>query len=272
MIVNHYRAPKVLKLALGYVEVWQKNTIGQGKKVEVIVTDSETIPETVEMMREHFPRFIFLKERKNIGFGHSVNRALERAHGKYIFIMNADIVIPHPKELNSLIGYLEQNEDVGIAGPRLLNFDETHQPSAFRYYKPITIAMRRTPLGKTPWGKRHIAAFTLKHCAQLTNAPTPVDWLMGSALLARKQDLNKIGFFDDRYFMYMEDVDLCRRFWEEGLKVMYYPLSTMYHFHGAASRNKSISAALLNKYTRIHLASAYKYFRKYGLKTPRYGV
>ena len=76
MIVNHYQAPKVLKLALGYVEVWRKNTIGQGKKVEVIVTDSETVPETVEMMREHFPYFTFLRSPFslfNISFNSTIN-------------------------------------------------------------------------------------------------------------------------------------------------------------------------------------------------------
>jgi len=278
IVINHYRNPAVLKLALEYLEAWQKanthtqQTVRVTPSVEIIVTDSETSSETQEMMREHFRHMTFLQEKKNIGFGKSVNRALRRARGEYIFIMNADIVIPRPDELNKLIGYLRENSDVGIVGPQLLNFDETHQPSAFRYYTPSIIALRRTFLGKLPWGKQRLDDFMLKHHPLLHTAPTEVDWLMGSALLTKKEYLERIGLFDERFFMYMEDVDLCRRFWRENLKVVYYPLSTMYHFHEGASRSQNIFASFFNSYTRIHLISAYKYFRKHGLHIPRYGV
>ena len=95
---------------------------------------------------------------------------------------------------------------------------------------------------------------------------------MGSALLTRKEHLARVGLFDERFFMYMEDSDLCRRYWEAGLKVMYCPQSVMYHFHGKASKSRNPFGALFNKYARIHVISAIKYFRKYGLSTPHYGV
>lgn len=272
IVVNHYKSPKVLKMALGYVRNWKRDFEKAGGTAEVIVTDSETVSETVEIMNQIFPEFIFLKEPKNIGFGKSVNRAWDIAQGDYIFTMNADFVIPNPAELNKLISYLENNPDVGMVGPRLQNFDGTHQSSAFRYYTPMTIFYRRTFLGKLPQGKKHIDGFVLKHYKKLTEEPTPVDWLMGSALLTKREYIDKVGTFDERYFMYMEDVDLCRRFWESGYKVMYYPDSIMHHFHGAASRSRNMFKAVFNKYTRIHLVSAYKYFRKHGTKIRRYGV
>jgi len=272
--VNHYRSPHMLKLALGYVKAWQaqyEKEHGEGT-TEIIVTDSATIGETREMMAADFPDVVFLTDPKNIGFGRSVNRALERASGDFIFMMNADFVIPRPKELDTLIEYLKAHLEVGIVGPRLLNFDESDQPSAFRFYTPLMILLRRSPLGRTPWGKKKVAEFTLAHCTTLRSEPTPVDWLMGSALLTRKEYLARVGLFDERFFMYMEDSDLCRRFWEAGLKVIYYPHSVMYHFHGKASKSKNPFGAILNKYARIHIVSAIKYFRKYGTKTPRYGV
>ena len=274
IVVNHYRSPQVLKLALSYVQAWQRSyeaEHGSGT-TEIIVTDSATITETREMMAASYPSIKFLTDPANIGFGRSVNRALRKAKGTFIFMMNADFVIPEPHQLDVLLEYIRHHQDVGMVGPRLRNFDDSHQPSAFRFYTPLMILLRRSPLGKTPWGKRRVAEFTLSGDERLMKEPTPVDWLMGSALLTRKEYLARVGLFDERFFMYMEDTDLCRRFWEAGLKVIYHPGSTMYHFHGKASKSKNPFGALLNKYARIHLISAYKYFRKYGLKTPRYGV
>ncbi|MDP4010553.1 MAG: glycosyltransferase family 2 protein [Candidatus Spechtbacteria bacterium] len=272
VVITHYKSPQVLKLALGYIKTWKENFEKDGGEAEIIVTDSETIKETREMMDELFPDFTHLQEPKNVGFGKIINRAWQIAKGEYIFTINADLIAPRPQEINKLIKYLEENEDVGMAGPRLLNFDETHQSSAFRFYTPMTILYRRTPLGKLASGKRALDAFVLKHSKDITEKPTEVDWLMGSAFLIRKKYLDKVGVFDERFFMYMEDVDLCRRFWENGFKVVYYPHSVMYHFHGKASRSPNVFNAFLNKYARIHLSSAWKYFRKHGLKTPRYGV
>jgi len=272
IVVTHHKTPKVLKMALGYVKAWKEDFENNGGEAEIIVTDSETTSETVEMMDDMFPDITYLQEPKNIGFGKIINRAWKVAKGEYIFTMNADLVVPRAQEINKILTYMEENEDVGIAGPRLLNFDETHQPSAFRFYTPMTIIYRRTPLGRLASGKKTLNSFVLKHAKDITEKPTEVDWLMGSAFLIRKKYLDKVGVFDERFFMYMEDVDLCRRFWENGFKVVYYPHSVMYHFHGKVSRSAGPFGAILNKYTRIHIASGYKYFRKHGLKTPRYGV
>ncbi|MEX2008098.1 MAG: glycosyltransferase family 2 protein [Candidatus Spechtbacterales bacterium] len=275
VVVTHYRSPEILQMGLAYLYAWktqyeQERGVGT---VEVIVSDSATIAATGAMMEEYYPHTTLLTEPKNIGYGKLVNRGVAHAKGELIFIMNADIVIAHPEELTKLIDYVREHEEIGIAGPQLMNFDNSHQPSAFRYYTPLTIILRRTFLGKTPWGKNKIATFTMKDCEKLRKEPTPVDWLMGSALLTRKKYLDRVGVFDERFFMYMEDVDLCRRFWEANLKVMYYPLASMYHFHGKASRSRyPFLAPLLNKYARIHLASGYKYFRKHGIRQPKYGI
>ncbi|MEX2144870.1 MAG: glycosyltransferase family 2 protein [Candidatus Spechtbacterales bacterium] len=272
VVITHYKSPQVLKLALGYIKKWKKDYEKNGGEAEIIVTDSETIKPTVEMMEDLFSDVTFLQEPKNIGFGKIVNRGWKIAKGDYIFTMNADLVVPHPEEIDKLLKYLEENKDVGMVGPRLLNFDNIHQPSAFRFYTPMTIIYRRTPLGKLKSGKKALDDFVLKHQTDITEKTTEVDWLMGSAFMLRKKDLGKVGNLDERFFMYMEDVDLCRRFWENGLKVIYYPHSIMYHFHGKASRSKNVFKAMFNKYSRIHLASAWKYFKKHGLKTPRYGA
>ncbi|MDX1536025.1 MAG: glycosyltransferase family 2 protein, partial [Candidatus Spechtbacterales bacterium] len=212
-----------------------------------------------------------ITSNSNLGFGKAANRGIVQAKGEYIVVMNSDVIIPEPQNITVMLEYLERNPDVGLVGPKLLNFDNSHQPSAFRYYTPLSIVLRRTPLGKTSWGKEKIDKFMMRDYENLTETPTEVDWLMGSIMATKKSYIEKIGLFDERFFMYMEDVDLCRRYWENDLKVIYYPLAAVYHFHGRASRTKNIFFALLNKYTRTHLMSAIKYFKKHGLKTPRYG-
>ena len=148
-------------------------------------------------MQDEFQDIHFIEEKNNIGFGKSVNNALKKVTGKFIFIVNADLIIPKPEDLNKMIEYLEVNKNVGIVGPSLKNFDETHQSSAFRYYTPATIVARRTPLGKTKWGKAILNNFMLNDVKNLLHKPHEVDWLMGSALLTKKEHLDKLGFFDE---------------------------------------------------------------------------
>ena len=268
IVVNHYRSTESLRLSLQYVQKWQKEyEFKNGSQTtEIIVTDSGTLPETEEMLANEFPQFVYFKEEKNIGFGRSVNRALERAVGEVIFIMNADLIIPRPQELDGLIEYIKENDDVGIVAPRLSNFDNTLQYSAFQFYTPLIIFLRRTALGKFEFGKKRLKQFLLQGKIEKTKKPMLVDWVMGSALVTKVQHLDRVGFFDERYFMYMEDVDLCKRFWNAGLKVVYYPNSKMYHFHGKASKASNPFSALLNKYMYIHFISAIKYFSKWGVR------
>ena len=252
---------------------------------EIIVTDSETREETEEIMREFFPQIIFITAEKNIGFGKSVNRALKKAKGEYILIINADIVIDKKETIEKMIDYLKNNPEIGIIGPKLLNINNTRQVSCFRFYTPAVIACRRTFLGKTKWGKKILSHFLMDDIFNsveysvetefqrnplklgFNNSPIFVDWLMGSALLARREAIEKVGYFDERFFMYLEDTDWCRRFWETGYKVVYFPQAKMYHYHIQASKKKGgVLDLFFSKYTRIHLLSAVKYFLKWGLK------
>ena len=245
---------------------------------EVIVRDGEAMDETAEMMREDFPNTVYLPEKKNIGFANLVNDGIKRARGNQFLIINADIIIPDAGSVEKLRRYLAENPKCGMIGPKLLNLNGSLQPSCFRFYKPLTLLYRRTFLGRTTWGRRDIARFmyadTFGQPATSHQPPAfAVDWLMGSALLVRKEAMNDVGLFDDRFFMYFEDVDWCRRFWEKSWSVVYHPGVSFYHYHGQASRGKKgLIDVLLNKYTRIHVTSALKYFWKYGLQVPQYGV
>ena len=93
-----------------------------------------------------------------------------------------------------------------------------------------------------------------------------VDWVMGSAMFTRRSALDAVGVFDDNIFMYFEDTDLCRRFWEAGHRVVYNPNVSMVHYHRRASGDGSLLRQLFSRMTRHHIRSAIYYFRKYASK------
>ncbi len=242
---------------------------------EMIVTDGATIEKTAEMMKEQFPETIFISFEKNVGFGKLVNAAIEKAKGEYLFIINADILAEEEGVMKKILDYVEKNNDVGMVGPKLLNVNDTVQQSCFRFYTPSTVLCRRTFLGKISLGKKVLNNFLMKDIftKQEITSPIPVDWLMGSAFMIRKSAIEKVGGLDERFFMYFEDVDWARRFWENGYKVIYFPAAKMYHYHFQSSKKKGgLLDLFYNKYTRIHLTSAWKYFKKYRFKNAKYGM
>ena len=269
IIINHHKSPEVLKLCLAYL----KQNIPYA--AELIVTDSETIEKTELMMRCDFPEVKFISAKNNIGFAKSVNRGLTASRrGDYLLIINADVIISDQNAVPKMLEYMRTNPEIGILGPRLKNISGEYQPSCFRFYSPLTILARRTPFGRTAWGKRELKRFLINPITQQSSNPAiPADWLMGSALLVRRKAYEQVGPMPEDYFMYMEDVDWCRNFWEKGWKVVYYPEVFFYHYHFQASKKRGPLLDLFtNKYARTHLLSAFKYFKKYGLKVPRYGA
>lgn len=256
IIITHYRNPDLLKVSLDSVK---KNL--KLSECEIIVSDSATLEKTALMMREDYPEIKFLSSKDNIGFSGTVNRGLGIAKGDYILILNGDVIVKEGS-IEKLLEFIKKHPDTGIVGPQLLNFNETLQPSSFRFYTPLTILYRRTFLGKMKFAKKRLEDFTMKSFDH--QSTKEVDWIMGSVLMTSRLALEKTGFMDLRFKMYFEDTDWCRQFWEKGFKVIYYPEAKMYHYHGKGSASKNaIKSLLFNKLTWIHIISALKFFNKY---------
>ncbi|MDZ7611820.1 MAG: glycosyltransferase family 2 protein [Candidatus Moranbacteria bacterium] len=258
IIVTSYKNPALLKLCL---EALRENI--KGISYEVVVSDGETGEDTSFMMKENFPQMKFLPHKENVGFGGLVNEGLKEAKGNFCFIINGDIIVKEEKAVAKLIDYYKKNENIGLVGPKLINFDNTVQDSCFRFYKISTVIYRRTFLKKFSFAKKELDRFLMKDTNK-ENSPVEADWIMGSAMLVSRENIEKIGVMDRSFFMYFEDVDWCWRFWEKGLKVVYNPWSEVYHYHGKQSANKSVlKAVFFNKYARVHLQSALKFFWKH---------
>lgn len=259
IIITSYKNPELLRLCIDSI----KKNISLAD-YEIIVVDSETEEEIELMMENDYPEVIFLPSRKNLWFGGEVNAGIKKSRGEHILVLNDDIIVKNGS-IESLLKYSREHPEAGIIGPQLLNFNETFQPSCFRFLSPFTILYRRTYLGRLSFAKKHLDRFLMKDFDH--KQIREVDWIMGSAMMLKKSAVEKVGLVDRRFHMYMEDTDWCRRFWENGYKVIYYPEAQMYHYHRRGSAGKGImNLILFNKLTRLHIQSAIKYFLKYAGK------
>ncbi|MCX6766454.1 MAG: glycosyltransferase family 2 protein [Candidatus Moranbacteria bacterium] len=255
IIITSYKNPAVLRLCL---ESLKKNVLCDN--YEILVLDSSTEEDLEMMMREDFSEIRFFPHKDNLGFLGLVNEGIEHAKGSYYLILNDDIVIKN-KSADILLEYLKNNPTVGIIGPKLLNFDGKFQFSCFRFYTPLIILYRRTFLGKLKFAQKRINYFLYK--GRDHDKPMDVDWVMGSAMMTSRKAVGKVGLMDRTFFMYFEDVDWCRRFWENKYKVMYYPFAQMFHYHRKGSASQGLLKAAFNRLTRNHIQSVMKYFWKY---------
>lgn len=210
-----------------------------GIEFEVLVVDNASEDDSREMVQREFPAVRLVVNEKNIGFGAGNNSALPHAKGRYILFLNSDTVIVEDA-LRNLVCYADQNPDIGIIGPKLLNGDGSLQYSCRRYPNLATGFFRNTPLGRLFPQNKFATDYLLQDWDHAE--PRDVDWLSGAALMIRRDLVDQIGCFDDDYFMYCEDVDLCWRANHAALpgsptpwRVTYYPDAVIYHLIGKSS-------------------------------------
>lgn len=236
-------------------------------RFEIITIDNNPPAGLEEMLKEEFPHVRYIPLQNNIGFGAAMNVGIEASRGRYVLIFNPDIVVQHGS-LEVLTEFMDAHPDVGIVGPKLLNPDRSLQHSCYRIPTPMTPAYRRTVLGKTNTGRKAIESYLMMDDDHMQT--NDVDSLIGAALFTRRSALNEVGLFDERFFMYYEDNDLCRRFWENGHRVVYHPEACMVHYHRRASADGGLLQQLFSRFAWIQIMSAVKFFWKYrGKDNPR---
>lgn len=256
--VNSYRSPELLRLCLQTI---RRELSGAAFTYEVLVVDAATEEDTEMLLREEFPEVRFFPHVENVGFGRLINTSIRESVGKYLFFINADIILCSDT-VSTLLSYATDHPDVGLIGPKQLNFNGSLQSTCLRFYRPLTILYRRTWLKYLPLGQRHLAWFTMSDFDH--RYERDVDWIMGSALFVSRAAVEDVGPMDSRFFMYMEDVDWCRRFWEKSYRVVYVPTASVYHYHAKGSAKGGFFRSLLmNRLTWYHIESALRYFLKY---------
>lgn len=208
--------------------------------------------EPIGDLQPAYGRVNFIFNDKNIGFGAANNLAIRQADSRYHLILNPDLRVGKGM-IDSMAAFMEENADVGIAGPKLVNEDGTLQYSCRRFPTVASFILR----GLFPDKRSKVMAdyFMLdEDHSQIMD----VDWVLGSCMLARKKLLDELHGFDERYFMYYEDIDLCYRVKRAGSRVAYYPLAEAAHTYKRDSAKGGVSGLKL-----AHTAGAARFFLTY---------
>ncbi len=259
IIIVNFKNPALLRLCLKSLE----RVLNPNFSREIIVVDVASSIQTRNVATEEFPSVKLIPFQENIGFTRGVNEGIKQSKGDFILLLNADL-IALPNSIESMYGFMKTNPDIGIIGPKLLNFDSSDQDSCFRFPTPMTFVYRRTILGKLPFAKKHLDKFLMRDADK--SKTLEVDWLFGSPIMISRKAIDEVGLMDERFFLYLSDIDWPRRFWENRFKVVYYPHAKMYHYHIQHSKGKyGLIDILLKKESRWHLIDALRYFKKHGL-------
>ena len=221
---------------------------------EVIVVDNASEDGSAEMVAREFPEFLLLRQHINLGFTGGHNLALRERRGRHGALLNSDTVV-HKGAIASLLEFMSAHPAAGIVGPRLVNPDGSLQLSCRRFPNPVAAAFRNTWLGRLFPNNRFTRDYLMTDFAH--DQPREVDWVSGAAMFIRGEVLEQVGLLDDEYFMYCEDVDLCKRAWNAGWKVVYFPGATVTHAIGRSS-----DQAPNRMIARFHL-SMLRYYRKH---------
>lgn len=204
---------------------------------EVIVVDNVSTDGTREMLKKKYTWVQTIFNSENVGFGRANNQGMKKAVGEYIFLLNSDTIILN-NAIAKLLSFAKQHPKTFV-GPKLLNLDRSVQTSCGPFFSlPVVFAalfLRGDRIGLTRWSP---------------NRTRGVDWVSGAALMGPKKLFMDNLFFDEKIFMYMEEIDLLYRAKKKGYKTLFYPRSVIIHLGSGSSTNKK-KGPVLNIYRGV---------------------
>lgn len=216
-------------------------------KFEVIVVDNASSDGSVEAVKQKFPNVILIKNQENLGYAKGNNQGFKKSKGKYVLFLNSDTLVKG-QALKILVDYLESCPNVQAVGPKLLNKDGTIQ-SSVGYFPSLSVVFNMLFLEHFGGGKSVRTFFDWEKEA---------DWLMGAALLVRREIFEKIRGFDEQIFMYYDEVEFCFRLKKEGYKIFYYPRAEIIHLWQKSSISGREGPILANYRSLIYFYKKHK--------------
>ncbi len=209
-----------------------------------------------------FPNVNLTKNKFNMGFTKAVNKGIKQGTAPYVLLLNPDTIIKDGF-FESTLQYLENNPDIGIVGPKILNTDGSLQGSARAFPKPWMALFGRNSLLTKWFPNNRISRKSILSTGSDGITPMFADWVSGACMLTRRKAIDDVGLVDEQFFMYWEDVDLCKRMWDHEWKVAYFPKASVVHHVGGSSKKRPLRSII-----EFH-KSSYKIIRKYKI-TPFY--
>jgi len=257
VIIVSYNTREILRACLDKVL-----QAGEGMNMQVIVVDNASRDGSAEMVQQDFPTIQVIASDINLGFAAGNNLGFKHASGRYIVLLNPDAMLP-TDALQVAMQHMEENPDAGMGGARLLGRTGKLEPSARKFPSLLNEILVISGLAARFPGSRFFGRFDRSW--DDPERPAKVDWVPGAFAIIRKSALLEIGEFDERFFLYYEEVDLCRRFNNGGWGIWYWPDIIVRHWGGESSKTVehvefSSSGSQL---TLWRMRSALLYYRKH---------
>jgi GT2 family glycosyltransferase len=221
---------------------------------EIIVVDNASSDGSAEAIERDHPCVVSIKNDKNYGFARGNNIGIEKSKGRYVCLVNSDVQVLD-RTIGYLIDYMDKNPRVGILGPKILWPDMTLQDSCRKFptlWTKLceTFALNRLFPKSAVFSGEHMQFFTHDQVKR-------VDSLAGCFMMIRQSALKEVGLFDEQYFIYSEEIDLCKRFRAAGWNVVFLPEVSVVHHHAASTAKDPVRFALLQQ------RSLLKYWEKH---------
>ena len=227
-------------------------------EIEIIVVDNNSYDGTIPAIKLKFTDVICIQNDKNIGFGKAVNQAAKIAQGEYFLILNPDTIIEE-NTISILLEHLEKNPNAGMVGPKIVNSDGTLQKGCKRSFPTIAVALPKLfGLDKIFPNSNWTGRYNLNYLDP--EKTHKIDAISGSCMLLSSDLFKKIGGFDERFFMYGEDLDLCYKVNQQGLEIYYLPTTQIMHYQGESVKSAPYDS--LNAFYNAMILYSDKHFSK----------
>lgn len=234
IVIVNYNVRDFLKSCLISVESASKNL-----NIETIVVDNHSIDNSVEYLKPQFPNVEFIALKENVGFAQANNIAIKQAKGKYTLILNPDTIL-NADTLVKMKHFMDNNADVWIAGCKVLNPDMSFQKACRRGFPtPFVSFSKLFGLQSLFPNSRIFGRYNQTY--KSVDETYYIDAIMGAFMFARTAELQSLGGFDEDFFMYGEDIDLCYRVYQAGGKIAYFHETSIIHYKGESTRRSSIN-------------------------------
>jgi len=234
IIIVNYNVKHFLQQCLQSVQKAKKNI-----SIEIIVIDNNSVDNSVEMLKENFPKIKLITNKKNQGFSKANNQGIKQSKGEYILLLNPDTVVEE-NIFKKTLNFLEENPQVGALGVKMFNGKGEFLPESKRSLPtPISAFYKIFGLSNLFPKSKKFGEYHLKYLDK--NKNHEVDVLSGAFFMTRKSILEEINFLDERFFMYGEDIDLSYRIQKKGYKNIYFSETSIIHYKGESTKKTSIN-------------------------------
>ena len=228
--------------------------------IEIIVVDNGSTDGSPEAVATEFPKITLIQSGGNLGFARANNLAIRRSSGRYVCLINPDVVVSEGC-LNRMRTYMDEHPSIGILGPKILNSDSTLQLSCWKFPSLWNSLCRALALDamfpSCPiFGDRQMRSWahdTVKR----------VDVLSGCFWIVRRETLEEVGLLGEEFFLYGEDSDYCKRSWQKSWEVVYLPDVSAVHYGGASSSHVPV------RFEVERLKATLQYWRKHHSRAAR---